>query len=172
MGQSKAAQNSPAHDSPAQNSPAQNSPAQSSPAQSNLTQNNSAQGNLAQNNPPPGPSPTPRTELTISVAHSKVSGHDGKFTLTCHNAGGSHPDAVNGCAKLDQMSAGGVDPFAPVATATMCTQQSGGPVTATVVGSWAGRPINATFSRSDGCQIKRWNDLMPVLPPEPPASAS
>jgi hypothetical protein len=95
-----------------------------------------------------------------------VPGHDGKFTLTCHNAGGSHPDAVNGCAKLDQMSASGVDPFAPTTTGTMCTQQSGGPVTATVIGSWAGRPINATFSRADGCQIKRWNELMPVLPPE------
>lgn len=44
-----------------------------------------------------------------------------------------------------------------------CTQQYGGPQTATVTGSVNGRPVEATFARTDGCEISRWNAMEPIL---------
>ncbi|MGA9762584.1 MAG: hypothetical protein WBQ14_09185 [Gaiellaceae bacterium] len=44
-------------------------------------------------------------------------------------------------------------------TGTACTQIYGGPQVAHVRGRLAGRPIDADFSRNDGCQIARWDRL-------------
>ena len=46
----------------------------------------------------------------------------------------------------------------------MCTQQYGGPATARVTGTWQGQHVDATFDRTNGCEIARWNTLRPVLP--------
>jgi hypothetical protein len=40
----------------------------------------------------------------------------------------------------------------------------GGPATARVTGWWAGRPVDATFDRSNGCEIERWDRFVPLLP--------
>jgi hypothetical protein len=40
----------------------------------------------------------------------------------------------------------------------------GGPATARITGTWAGRPVDGRYDRSNGCQIARWNDLVPLLP--------
>lgn len=40
----------------------------------------------------------------------------------------------------------------------------GGPATAHVTGTWAGRPVDSRFDRADGCQIARWDALVPLLP--------
>ncbi|MFD6419554.1 SSI family serine proteinase inhibitor [Streptomyces sp. NPDC060194] len=56
------------------------------------------------------------------------------------------------------------DLFAPVPSGTLCTMQYGGEATAHVTGTWQGRPVDAVFSRSDGCEIGRWNALQPLLP--------
>ena len=81
-------------------------------------------------------------------------------TLRCHPAGGTHAQAQEACAALDAHP----DPFAPVAADTLCTRIYGGPQTATVTGLWKGRPVRATFSRSGGCEIARWDALVPALP--------
>ncbi|WP_051298954.1 hypothetical protein [Arthrobacter castelli] len=44
-----------------------------------------------------------------------------------------------------------------------CTQQYGGPQTATVKGTVNGRPVQAEFARTDGCEISRWNAMEPIL---------
>ncbi len=44
-----------------------------------------------------------------------------------------------------------------------CTQISGGPETATIKGTLRGEPIDASFSRSDGCEIARWDKLKPLF---------
>jgi hypothetical protein len=36
--------------------------------------------------------------------------------------------------------------------------------TARVTGTWQGRQVDATFDRSNGCEISRWQTLEPVLP--------
>jgi hypothetical protein len=53
--------------------------------------------------------------------------------------------------------------FEPVSGMTACTQQYGGPETATVKGTLHGEPIDAKFSRVNGCEIARWEEVAPLL---------
>ncbi|THA28950.1 hypothetical protein E6R18_25690 [Streptomyces sp. A1277] len=104
------------------------------------------------------------TRLTVVVAGSGNPEADGTYELGCGPAGGSHPVAAQACERLEQLEAEGADPFAPVPGDAMCTLQYGGPATARVTGTWHGRDVNASFKRTDGCEIARWNGLRPVLP--------
>ncbi|GAB3553732.1 hypothetical protein GCM10027404_26800 [Arthrobacter tumbae] len=45
----------------------------------------------------------------------------------------------------------------------MCTQQYGGPQTATVKGTVDGHRVYASFAATDGCEIARWNALETIL---------
>lgn len=101
--------------------------------------------------------------LTVTVRNAG-GGKDGTFELYCHPGGGTHPDAGSACAALDRGTRWGKDTFAPVPERSLCTMQYGGPATAHVTGTWAGRPVDARYDRSDGCQIGRWDRLVPVLP--------
>ena len=101
--------------------------------------------------------------LTVTVRNAG-GGKDGTFELYCHPGGGTHPDAGSACAALDRGTQWGKDAFAPVPEGSLCTMQYGGPATAYVTGTWAGRPVDAKYDRSDGCQIARWDRLVPVLP--------
>lgn len=95
------------------------------------------------------------TELTISVMAD-----DGAtpvvMTLKCAPAGGDHPQPAEACSKIEEV---GESVFEPVPKDQACTMIFGGPQTATVIGTYAGSPINATFSRSNGCEIDRWDKL-------------
>ncbi|MEU2420491.1 SSI family serine proteinase inhibitor [Streptomyces sp. NPDC007851] len=101
--------------------------------------------------------------LTVTVAHAG-HGRDGTYELSCHPGAGSHPDVNGACRVLDRNTRWGRDTFAPVAPGTTCTMRYGGPATAHVTGTWAGRPVDATYDRSNGCEIGRWNRLVPLLP--------
>ncbi|MER5473747.1 SSI family serine proteinase inhibitor [Streptomyces sp. NPDC002935] len=113
--------------------------------------------------PPPARPDDSQDRLTVTV-HGVGGGADGTFELECHPAGGSHPDAAEACDRLDRMTTWGKDTFAPVPPDTLCTMQYGGPATAHVTGTWAGRTVDARYDRSDGCEISRWNALVPLLP--------
>ncbi|MGW0574648.1 SSI family serine proteinase inhibitor [Streptomyces sp. NPDC002920] len=89
---------------------------------------------------------------------------DGTFEVYCHPEGGSHPDVAGACLALDRRTRWGTDVFAPAASGGMCTMQYGGPATAHVTGRWAGRPVDTTYDRRDGCAIERWDALVPLLP--------
>ena len=106
----------------------------------------------------------PADHLTVTVADSGRASSDGTFELYCHPAGGSHQHAQEACDGLDELTTWGKDPFAPTGTGTRCTMQYGGPVSAHVRGTWAGRPVNAHFNRENGCEMKRWDTLVPLLP--------
>ncbi|MFJ8541750.1 SSI family serine proteinase inhibitor [Streptomyces sp. NPDC093586] len=101
--------------------------------------------------------------LTITVRDAGA-GADGTYELYCHPGGGDHPDPAGACAVLDQDTRWGQDTFAPVPVGSVCTMQYGGPATAHVTGVWAGRPVDARFDRSDGCQVSRWDRMVPLLP--------
>lgn len=101
--------------------------------------------------------------LTVAV-HGIGTGQDGTYELSCHPSGGTHPDARDACDLLDRRTTWGRDPFAPMPEDTLCTMQYGGPAAARITGTWAGRPVDATYERGDGCQIKRWDALVPLLP--------
>lgn len=53
--------------------------------------------------------------------------------------------------------------FAPTGTQVACTQQFGGPETATVSGTLRGESVDARFSRENGCEISRWEDVAALL---------
>lgn len=119
---------------------------------------------------PPDAAERPRTELTIERAvpaeadgSATLDGFSpGVWTLTCEPAGGDHPDPEAACAALAEA---GVDVFAPVPDDQPCTLVYGGPETATVTGHVADTEVNAEFSRTDGCEIDRWEQVSALLNP-------
>ncbi|RZU29934.1 subtilisin inhibitor-like [Streptomyces sp. BK022] len=114
---------------------------------------------------PPPPLPDDRTgdHLTL-VVQGAGPGRDGVRQLFCHPEGGDHPDPAAACRVLDENTRWGQDTFAPVPPDGICTMIDGGPATAHVTGYWAGRPVDADFSRRNGCEIARWDRLVPFLP--------
>ncbi|MFJ6611390.1 SSI family serine proteinase inhibitor [Streptomyces sp. NPDC091289] len=108
-----------------------------------------------------------RTRLTVSVENTGVAGADGTFELECGPTGGSHPRGQAACDRLAEAGAtraGRQELFRPTPEGTMCTMIHGGDATARIVGTWEGRAVDTTASRRDGCEIARWNSLVPVLP--------
>ena len=83
-------------------------------------------------------------------------------TLRCNPAGGSLPRPAHACTRL---LAGGIMLFAPVPKNSVCTEIYGGPQRARVVGTVKGQPVRATFSRTNGCEIARWQRISPWLVP-------
>ncbi|MEU6619177.1 SSI family serine proteinase inhibitor [Streptomyces litmocidini] len=114
--------------------------------------------------PLPAPFSSPDT-LTVTVERSGDPRADGTFRLSCGDrAEGDHPAAEEACGRLGQLGREGGDPFLPVPQDQMCTQVYGGPAAAHVTGVWRGREVDARFSRANGCEIDRWENLEPFLP--------
>ena len=103
--------------------------------------------------------PTTGTELV--VVGTDGSGARVSWRLTCDPPGGDHPDPEAACRVLAE---GGDAALPAVRKDRVCTQVYGGPETATVSGTWRGRPVVSSFSRTDGCQIARWDALAALLP--------
>lgn len=101
------------------------------------------------------------TALTISVT-PKPGAKPQEWTLKCDPPGGSHPKAKQACATLAK-AAKVKSPFAATPKNQMCTDIFGGPQQAKIDGTWQGKKVDATFSRKNGCEIKRWNAIKPVL---------
>ncbi|MFI0369411.1 SSI family serine proteinase inhibitor [Actinomadura sp. 1N219] len=108
------------------------------------------------------PSGTPADTLTINVKASKEAPAK-TWTLNCEPPGGDHPKVADACAALTKAK----DPFKPVPKEQQCTMIYGGPELATVKGTWQGKEINAEFSRDDGCQLHRWEQVGPLFGPVP-----
>ncbi len=75
--------------------------------------------------------------------------------LTCASA-----DESDACAAASKLSAADL---APTPADTACTQIYGGPETASIKGTLNGEKVDAKFSRTDGCEIKRWEIASPLL---------
>jgi hypothetical protein len=100
-------------------------------------------------------SPSGGTSLTITLVSDE--GVDPQtYTLRCDPPGGDHPQAKQACETVE---AAGVGVFKPVAKDQPCTQLYGGPQTATVTGTYKGKKVDATFRRTNGCEIDRWEQL-------------
>jgi hypothetical protein len=85
------------------------------------------------------------------------------WTLRCNPARGSLPRPRVACRRL---AVGGTKLFAPLPLDAVCTEIYGGPQRARVVGIVAGKRVWATFARTNGCAIGRWNRISPwLLPP-------
>ena len=92
-------------------------------------------------------------DLTITVDHG--SGAAKTLELTC-----DAPTDSDVCGAAAGVSAADL---APTPGNTACTQLFGGPETATIKGTIRGDAVNASFSRSDGCEIERWAKVEPLL---------
>lgn len=103
-----------------------------------------------------------KTELSV-VFRAEDKAALRRATLTCDPAGGNHPNADEACQALDAAASGDRDPFAPVPPDQACTFIYGGPKKATVNGTWRDEPVKATFSRTNGCEVARWDALKPLL---------
>lgn len=114
--------------------------------------------------PAPGEPAVPvAADLTV-VVDATGEGATSTYTLTCEPVGGDHPDAEAACAAI--AAAGGAEAFAPTPMGVACTEQWGGPQTATVTGTVGGEPVNADFDRTNGCEISRWEALAPLFGPD------
>jgi Subtilisin inhibitor-like len=102
-----------------------------------------------------GGSSEPRYDLTITYQPAGAAGDAQTATLICDPDGGTHPDPAKACDALLEHE----DALKAVPGDVACTEIYGGPQVATVVGG----DVNASFSRSNGCEIARWDALRPVL---------
>jgi hypothetical protein len=104
------------------------------------------------------------TSLTITYwSNGTSAGDPERWTLRCNPARGTLARPAVACRKLAE---GGTKLFAPIRKDVACTQIYGGPDVGRVVGTVKGNRVWASFSRSDGCQISRWERLSPwLLPP-------
>ncbi|WP_200954972.1 SSI family serine proteinase inhibitor [Aeromicrobium sp. Root236] len=95
------------------------------------------------------------TALKIILVSDKGADPE-TYTLTCDPPGGNHPQPAEACAALD---AAGAEVFEPVPKDQVCTELYGGPQTATVTGTYEGDKVDATFTRTNGCEVDRWEQL-------------
>ena len=89
------------------------------------------------------------------------------YTLVCQGgepaAESEHPSAAEACMALKE-NPSLLSPPAP-GTERACTQQYGGPQTATVTGMVDGTAVEAGFSLRDGCEIAAWKAAEKILGP-------
>lgn len=139
--------------------------AQPSAASAQSKSSASPSGAPGASTPPASSSPsTPAAATQLTVHYVPDAGKPAKvWTLTCDPTGGDHPYAQQSCDLLAKAAASGTDPFAKTRVGVMCTMIFGGPQTATVTGTWRGKPVNASFSRKNGCEIKRWDTASPLV---------
>jgi hypothetical protein len=101
------------------------------------------------------------TDLRVTV---RAEGPDGKaavHTVECDQSGSR--SAL--CRRLTTKR------LAPVPGDVACTQVFGGPATARVEGTLRGRPVDARFDLTNGCEIARWKRNAALLgqpPGNPP----
>ena len=120
--------------------------------------------------PPPPPSSLTarpdagRADLAIVVkpSDSEAAIH---YTLTCKEGAPTgetnHPFATKACQVVRDNP--GVLMPQPRNKEVVCTQQYGGPQTATVTGTVDGVPVDVSFARRDGCEISQWNAAASIL---------
>jgi hypothetical protein len=73
---------------------------------------------------------------------------------------GRKPIERDVCAALDVVAP---KVFEPVGESRVCTMIYGGPATATMRGTYDDGLVNATFNQANGCEIGRWNQVLPVF---------
>jgi len=107
--------------------------------------------------------PSAGTTLRITYwEDSAVPAESWNWTLSCAPARGTVTRPARACARL---ATGGARLFAPVTKNMVCTEIFGGPQKARIVGTVNGRRVRATFTRTNGCEVARWQRISPWLVP-------
>ena len=103
---------------------------------------------------------TPETSVEVTLwPEGRSAGASQGAVLECGPVGGSHPHAQEACAALESET----DALEPVPGDVACTQIYGGPEEARIAGAVRGNAVDSMFSRTNGCEIDRWDRLASVL---------
>jgi hypothetical protein len=103
----------------------------------------------------------PNANLTVTVWPKGKSGASSTWRLHCDPLpGGTHPNPNAACRALSRHPRA----LKPVPMGVGCTQQWDGPQVALARGTFRGKRIRAWLNRTNGCEIRRWNALKPLLP--------
>jgi hypothetical protein len=97
------------------------------------------------------------TELSITVSADGRPGAAGEAMAAQVKCPGDPPEI---CDAVDALPD---DPGAPTDPQTACTEIYGGPDVLTVEGTLRGEPIDATFTRENGCEIERFERFSQLL---------
>jgi hypothetical protein len=111
---------------------------------------------VTESTPPSGP---PDTSLTVVVWETGKKGPKVTTTLECDPVGGTNPLPQESCNQLLEHP----NFVEPVPEDAACVQIYGGPQVARVFGTLNGEQIDATFNRTNGCEISRWDSLEPLF---------
>jgi hypothetical protein len=118
-------------------------------------------GSEAGREPEPATVDDPTAELELTVwPRGRASGNPQTWTLRCDPARGTHPKPAEACARLTALAG----PFAPPAPGEICTEQYGGPQEALIEGTYRGERVRFALSRTNGCEIARFERLAFLLP--------
>jgi hypothetical protein len=101
-------------------------------------------------------SPNAETHLEIEYWPQGVGKESRRSTLDCPEGAELKPCRFLASARADL--------FAPVPKDVACNEIYGGPQVAEVRGTFRGRPVNARFDRTNGCEIERWERIRFLLP--------
>jgi hypothetical protein len=105
----------------------------------------------------------PGTSLRITYwENGPRRGEPTRWTLQCGPPAGTLARPAPACARL---AAAPRRIFAPVPADAVCTEIYGGPQVARIVGRFEFQRVWATFRRTNGCEISRWDGLSPWLLP-------
>jgi subtilisin inhibitor-like len=112
---------------------------------------------------------TPGTQTVLEIKawpNGKDAGPPREWKLYCERAGGTHPSPEKACERLLALD----DPFTRPPRDGVCTEIYGGPAVVEIEGLYRGETVDAQFTRTDGCEIDRWDRhafLFPVTPGRP-----
>jgi hypothetical protein len=104
----------------------------------------------------------PAVDLTVTLRPDGPDGEAQTHEIECEQVGpGATTDVCKGLA--------GVKPaqLEPVPANVACTQIYGGPAVARVHGTLNGKPVDARFELSNGCEIERWDRNRALLDDAP-----
>jgi hypothetical protein len=104
--------------------------------------------------PPP---PRAGTALVVRVDADgpRGSARPEEATVRCREG-----DTSRACRAAEQLTTAD---FGPPPDNVACTEIFGGPETARITGRLRGEPVSTTLSRSDGCEIHRWEAFAGLL---------
>jgi hypothetical protein len=99
-----------------------------------------------------GSAPRPHDpQASLTLSYLADAGFATAVKLTCDPVGGGHPEADEACAVLATIDAN-PDKIVPAHTACMLIYA---PLTAELIGTWHGRPVNWTHRYGNSCEMRR-----------------
>lgn len=154
-------------------SPSSSAPGSSTSSSPSSGPSSSPTGLLPDETESPSAKPTPSSttapgrgeaELSIIVRPSTTAAAE-SYTLVCTDgipaAESHHPTAAAGCAALKKNPT--LLTRTPRPSDQVCTQQYGGPKTATVTGAVDGVGVESSYKLTDGCEIAAWAAVADIL---------